>query len=199
MIASLSGSLKVKSPEEVVIDCGGVGYGVIVPMSTYGRLPDVGAAVELHVHTHVREDALQLFGFASRLEKRLFLKLISISGIGPKLAVGLMSGVSAEDLVAAIAAKDVKRLTLVPGIGKKTAERIVLELSDKLLDLGVPVGRLEKAAPPRPARSAVKEDVVSALVNLGYKPVHAEDVVGKVPDGDFELVLREALRSLAPA
>ncbi|MFN7974988.1 MAG: Holliday junction branch migration protein RuvA, partial [Acidobacteriota bacterium] len=132
-------------------------------------------------------------------EKGLFLKLISISGIGPKLAVAMMSGGSAEDLVGAIQQKDVRRLTLVPGIGKKTAERIVLELSDKLADLGPAAGRAEKAPAPRPPRSVVKDDVVSALVNLGYKPALAEEVVRKIADdADFETALREALRSLAP-
>ena len=203
MIASLSGILVSKSPEEVVVECGGVGYAVTVPLTTYATLPEPGGAVKLLVHTHVREDAFVLFGFRAPLEKRLFQRLISVSGIGPKLAVTIMSGSAIEDLVRSIGGGDVKRLTMLPGVGKKTAERIVLELGEKIHELGPVAEKVSGAPRPVPRRHPVRDDVVSALINLGFKPQLAEDAVAKAAEAagekaDFEGVLREALRLLAP-
>ena len=197
MISSLEGVLRYKSPDEVVVECGGVGYGVMVPLSTYGSLPDVGESIHLLVHTHVREDALQLYGFLRAVEKVLFRKLITISGVGPRLAIGIMSGLPSEELVDAIRSGDVKRLTRVPGVGKKTAERVVLELSDKLTELAEFAPPSGKAPGPAARRNPVGDDVVSALTNLGYRAADAETAVEKAGDTqDFESLLREALKLL---
>lgn len=202
MIASLTGRLRHRSPEEVVVECAGVGYGLTVPLSTYGHLPEVGSELTLLVYTHVREDALALYGFRLAVEKSLFQRLISVSGIGPKLAIAIMSGVAAEELVQLLQSGDLKRLTMIPGVGKKTAERLVLELRDKLADLAAAsLPAAAGRAPVRPRRDGVADDVVSALVNLGYKGAMAEEAVAKAARegaGDFEKVLREALRLLAP-
>ena len=168
MIAHLRGQILYKIPNYVVIDCGGVGYELAISVATYTELRDVGAEASLHVHTHVREDALQLFGFHEVTEKRLFEKLLTISGIGPKLAITVLSGINAERLVGAIRGGDHATLTKIPGIGKKTAERVVLELKDKLDDMA----GYSPAADAKPSLGAVAEDVLSALVNLGYpRPV----------------------------
>jgi Holliday junction DNA helicase RuvA len=170
MIACLRGTLLEKHPNQAVLDCGGVGYDVTISVATFSALPDAGATVLLRVHTHVREDAIQLFGFLEQNEKTLFEKLISVSGIGPKLAITALSGLRAAELTDAIRMGDIARLTRVPGIGKKTAERVVLELRDKLGG-----GALTPAVP----LSVVEEDVISALLNLGSQRPAAEAAVRK--------------------
>lgn len=186
-----------KIPSYVVVDCGGVGYELLISVATYTELGEVGAEARLHVHTHVREDALQLFGFYEVTEKLLFERLLTISGIGPKLAITVLSGISAERLVGAIRSGDHATLTKIPGIGKKTAERVVLELKDKLDDMAgfVP------AADARPSLGAVAEDVLSALVNLGYaRPVAQKAVETAAKDagvaGDFERLFRAAMSAV---
>ena len=169
MIAYLRGQILSKTPNAVVLDCNGVGYELAISVTTYTELGDLGAEARLHVHTHVREDQIALFGFAEPQEKRLFEKLLTISGIGPKLAITVLSGISADRLVGAIRSGDHATLTKIPGIGKKTAERVVLELKDKLDDLA---GFTAAGEIVRPSLGALEEDVLSALINLGYaKPV----------------------------
>jgi len=176
MIARLSGLLFSKSPEALIVDVQGVGYEVAVPLSTFDHLPEVGSQVALHIHTHLREDALQLYGFGTQAEKRLFLLLIGVAGIGPKLALGVLSGISARDLIAAIRGGKIERLRAISGIGPKTAGRLVLELKDKLAaqsdfaDLA-DRGDLVDATGPAdavPTADQTREDLLSALVNLGY-------------------------------
>jgi holliday junction DNA helicase RuvA len=191
MIAHLRGRLLSKEPNRIVIEAAGVGYEVVVSIPTFTELPGVGNEVAVHIHTHVREDALALFGFLRLPEKQLFERLISVSGIGPKLAVTILSGMSTEFLVAAIRGNDVGSLTRIPGIGKKTAERMVLELRDKLQAL--PAAAVPSATP-------VEADVLSALMNLGYQQAAAEKAVAKAreqgsTDG-FESMFRQALALL---
>lgn len=198
MIAFLRGCVVEKQPNRVIVDVHGVGYDVHVPLSTYYEVGEAGADVTLRVHTHVREDALLLFGFLTDLEKQLFERLISISGIGPKLAIAVLSGMAPRDLLTAVQRADVVRLTGVPGIGKKTAERIVLELKDRLAHLGAP------AAPGGPSVETpverLRADVVSALENLGYHRPQADKAAGSVtsaaPDRSFEEALKAALKEL---
>jgi len=195
MIALLRGELLEKHPNRLIIDVHGVGYEVHVPLSTYYNVGDTPAVVSLRVHTHVREDALQLFGFLTELEQTLFERLIGVSGIGSKLALSVLSGIEPAELVGSIQRADVARLVRVPGVGKKTAERIVLELKDRVADMT-----------PGPAAAAaasgdrLKDDLVSALMNLGYHRPPAEQAVDAVltsEDGDtFEQALRAALREL---
>lgn len=196
MIGQLRGTLLEKHPNEAIIDVHGVGYQVTIPVSTFSALPDTGAEVKLQIHTHVREDAIALFGFLTRNEKALFEKLISVSGIGPKLGVTVLSGLAAADLVAAIRAGNVQQLTRVPGIGKKTAERLVVELRDKLDQLG-PAGPAPSATPAGPNFTPVDEDVLSALVNLGCPKPAAEAAIRRARAagiGDsFEPLFRKAL------
>jgi Holliday junction DNA helicase RuvA len=193
MIARLSGTVLEKHPMRVVMDVGGVGYEVHVPLSSFAAVGDPGATLTLRVHTHVREDALMLYGFASALEQLVFERLIAVSGIGPKLALSVLSGLAPEELVQAIARADVARLTSIPGIGKKTAERIVLELKDKLAAVAT-AGTLLAPAGPR-------EDLVSALLNLGYHRPLAEKAVDRTlqdgADRGFEPLLRAALKVLS--
>ena len=193
MIARLSGTVLEKHPMRVVIDVGGVGYDVHVPLSSFGAVGDPGAALTLRVHTHVREDALMLYGFASALEQLVFERLIAVGGIGPKLALSVLSGLAPEELVQAIARADVARLTSIPGIGKKTAERIVLELKDKLGAVATAGLGVSPAGP--------REDLVSALLNLGYHRPLAEKAVDRAlqdgPDRGFETLLRAALKALS--
>ena len=167
MIAHLRGKLLAKHPNQAIVETSGVGYDVTISVPTFSDLPDVGTDVALHIHTHVREDVIALYGFLRPSEKLLFEKLITVSGIGPKLAVTILSGMAADEMVGAIRGNDVAKLTRIPGIGKKTAERMVLELRDKLPEPG-------KAAPAVAVMSAVEEDVLSALVNLGYQRAAAE-------------------------
>lgn len=189
MIASLRGRLLEKEPARVVIDVHGVGYEVSIPTTTFTALPTPGDEVSLEIHTHVREDTLALYGFSSRQERRVFERLITISGIGPRLAVTILSGGSVDGLVGAIRRGDLARLTSIPGVGKKTAERIVVELKDKLQDLS--------AEAPKPA---VESDVLSALENLGYSRALAEAAVRRAVNGDdeagFEVLFKRALQIL---
>jgi holliday junction DNA helicase RuvA len=195
MIASLRGALLEKRPNQIVIDVHGVGYDVAIPISTYSALPDTGAEVSVRVHTHVREDAIALFGFLSADEKMLFEKLISVSGIGPKLGITVLSGLAATDLTNAIRSGDIQKLTRIPGVGKKTAERIVLELRDKV-DLvagaATPVST-EKSTP----FTDIEHDVLSALMNLGCQRPAAETAIRKAVAGGapatFEPLFRKAL------
>jgi len=196
MIAMLSGQLAYRSFDHVIIDVGGVGYRLLIPLSTYYALPEHGD-VRLHVHTHVREDAIHLFGFLSISEKELFVQLLAVSGVGPKLAVNILSHIPAEELRTALAAGDVKRLSALPGIGKKTAERLVLELKEKILKANPSPPRAPLAGVP--AAADPLEDILSALVNLGYKENQARKVLDslEVPtDATLEEVLKGALRVL---
>jgi holliday junction DNA helicase RuvA len=189
MIARLRGKLIEKEPARVVVDVNGVGYEVSIPLTTFTGLPDNGADVSMDIYTHVREDVIALYGFSSRQERRVFERLISISGIGPRLAVTILSGGSVEGLVGAIRRGDLARLTAIPGVGKKTAERIVVELKDKLKDL------TEEAAKP-----SVEVDVISALENLGYSRPMIEAAVRRAIDGDkdagFEVLFKRTLQIL---
>jgi Holliday junction DNA helicase RuvA len=192
MIAHLRGKLISKHPNQAIVEAGGVGYDVHITVPTFSELPALGAEVALFIHTHVREDALALFGFLRGEEKQLFEKLISVSGIGPKLAVTILSGMSADAMVAAIRGNNVAALTRIPGIGKKTAERMVLELRDKLESFG--------AAAAVPAVTPIEEDVISALVNLGYQRALAEKALAKLgsTSGEsFDALFRKAMAALA--
>jgi holliday junction DNA helicase RuvA len=196
MIAHLRGRLLTKHPNQAVVETGGVGYDVTISVPTFSDLPAMGGEVALHIHTHVREDQIALYGFLSPAEKQLFEKLITVSGIGPKLAITILSGIAADEMVTAIRGNDIARLTRIPGIGKKTAERMVLELRDKL----PPAGAGE--APSAPAMSAMEEDVLSALVNLGYQRAAAEHALeSAAKDGEkkvtFEAMFRNTLAALA--
>lgn len=195
MIAHLRGRLAEKRPGRLVLDVGGVGYDVHVSMSTFCEVGDSGANVSLRIHTHVREDTLSLFGFASRLELDLFERLIGVSGVGPKLALAVLSGIEPHDLLQAIRSGEHARLHAVPGVGRKTAERIGLELKDKL-----PAAADEPGEPAAGATADVRGDVLSALVNLGYPRPVAERAAGaatRSDAGSFEATLRVALRELA--
>jgi Holliday junction DNA helicase RuvA len=198
MIAHLRGTLIAKRPNQAIVEAGGVGYDVIVPVSTFTALPGDGAEVRLHIHTHVREDALQLFGFATTEEKSLFEKLIAVSGIGPKLAVTILSGLAVNDLVSAIRNGQVEMLVRIPGVGKKTAERVALELRDKLE--GVTPAAAAPGQPPPALLSAVDQDVLSALVNLGCQRAAAETAIRKAKAAgsptEFEPLFRRSLELL---
>jgi holliday junction DNA helicase RuvA len=191
MIAHLRGKLLAKHPNQAIVEAGGVGYDLVISVPTFSELPAIGGEVALHVHTHVREDALALYGFLRSSEKTLFEKLITVSGIGPKLAITILSGMASEEMVNAIRVNDIARLTRIPGIGKKTAERMVLELRDKLA--------IEKHGEiaAAPTLSAVEEDVLSALVNLGYQRAAAEKALASVSkNGQFDPMFRAALAAL---
>jgi Holliday junction DNA helicase RuvA len=200
VIARLKGLLADKSPNRLTVDVGGVGYDVLVPLSTFYGIGEPGAPVALRIHTHVREDVIALYGFASALEQDLFERLISISGIGPKLALAVLSGIDPGELVRAIRTQDVARLTRIPGVGKKTAERIGLELKDRL-----PLGPSAAGGPAQDTGPGddLRSDLLSALTNLGYKGQVAEKAVDaaikKIPDGTFEDVLRDILRGMTRA
>lgn len=195
MIAFLRGRLYDKQPNRLVVDVNGVGYDVAVPLSTFYGLGEAGSEVALRIHTHVREDALLLFGFATRLEQDLFEKLIAVSGIGPKVALSVLSGIEPPELTRAIQTADLARLTAIPGVGKKTAERIVLELKDRL-----PRAVVTTPADDGPSPS-MRDDLLSALMNLGYHRPLAEKAVDssmkRTAGGDFEQLLRQSLRELA--
>jgi Holliday junction DNA helicase RuvA len=197
VIAHISGTLAQKIPGEAVVDVGGVGYQIFIPLNVFYRLPEIGAAVRLQIYTHVREDALQLFGFQDHEEKQLFLLLIGVSGIGPKLAVNILSGIAAEDLARALKEADQARLVAIPGVGRKLAERMIVELKDKFTSLA-PAGP-ESAKPE--GGSQLLLDAVSALVNLGYKRPDAEKVVREVlrrGERSLEGVIKETLRRISP-
>jgi Holliday junction DNA helicase RuvA len=199
MIAHLRGRLLSKSPNQAIIDCSGVGYDIAISVSTFSELPAENAEASLYIHTHVREDQIALFGFASTQEKRLFERLLTISGIGPKLAITVLSGISSDRLVTAIRSGDHATLTKIPGIGKKTAERVVLELKDKLDDLAVPD---MASATGGPHHGPAADDALSALVNLGYpRPIAQkaiETAVEKDPAAaaDFETLFRAAMAAI---
>jgi holliday junction DNA helicase RuvA len=193
MIAHLRGRLIAKHPNQAIVEAGGVGYDVTISVPTFSELPAAPAEVSLHIHTHVREDAIALFGFLRPEEKQLFERLISVSGIGPKLAITILSGMPTPDMVAAIRGNDIARLTRIPGIGKKTAERMVLELRDKLEHFG--------ATPAAPPVSPIEEDVISALMNLGYQRGTAERALAAAARKDaqpgFDVLFRDALAGLS--
>src|SRR5262245_53630489 len=197
MIAVLRGRVLDKHPNRIVIDVNGVGYELYVPLSTYYDVGEPGTEITLRVHTHVREDALQLYGFLTTLEQQLFERLIAVNGIGPNLAVAVLSGIASDELVSAIQRADVARLTRIPGIGKKTAERVVLELKDRLADVAHPAAADGSA---RPSIDHARDDLVSALENLGYHRPLAEKAVDAVRARDgsasFEDALKGALREL---
>jgi Holliday junction DNA helicase RuvA len=197
MIALLRGTLIDKAPNRLIVDAGGVGYDVHVPLSTYYELGEPGTAVTLRIHTHVREDAIALFGFATPLELNLFERLIAINGIGPKLALAVLSGIEPADFIRAIRGQDVARLTAIPGIGKKTAERIGLELKDRLPAL-TGAGP-ESSVTVRP-EDQLRDDLLSALINLGYQRPVAEKAIDGVLQrsngAGFEASLREVLKGL---
>ena len=199
MIAHLSGKLLSKQPNQLIVDVHGVGYLVTIPLSTFYEIGDTGAAVQLLIHTHVREDTIALFGFQTAKEKQLFEQLTSVSGIGPKLGVTILSGMSVDELVPAIRQGNLARLTSIPGVGKKTAERMVVELRDKLAKAGA-AGT--ETPPSAGAIPNVQDDVISALVNLGYPKPSAEHAIQKAmvasgPDQPFEALLKRALQELS--
>jgi Holliday junction DNA helicase RuvA len=197
VIAHISGTLAQKIPGEVVIDVAGVGYQIFIPLNVFYRLPEIGAPLSLQIYTHVREDALQLFGFQDRGDKQLFLLLLGVSGIGPKLAVNILSGIATDELSRALKEGDQVRLMAIPGVGRKLAERMIVELKDKFASLA-PTG-------PESAKieggSQLLSDAVSALVNLGYKRPEAEKIVREVlrrGERSLENVLKESLRRVSP-
>ncbi len=193
MIGRLTGRVAAKTPDQVLLDVGGVGYQVHIPLSTFYELPDAEAPASLWIHTHVREDALALYGFLTERERTLFLLLLGVTGIGPRVALTVLSGIPPAELVAALRAQDVRRLVAVPGVGKKTAERMVLELAEK-------VASLPGEAPAKAPAAVAADDVVSALVNLGYRKAEAERAVEAAAraggSADFGGFLKEALRRL---
>lgn len=193
MIGRLTGRLAAKAPDHVLLDVGGVGYQVHIPLSTFYELPEAETPASLWIHTHVREDALALYGFLTERERTLFLLLLGVTGIGPRVALTVLSGIPPSELVAALRAQDVRRLVAVPGVGKKTAERMVLELAEK-------VASLPGEAPAKAPAAVAADDVVSALVNLGYRKTEAERAVEAATRSgaaaDFGGFLKEALRRL---
>jgi holliday junction DNA helicase RuvA len=206
MIAHLSGTLLAKQATSVILDVGGVGYEVTIPVTTFYDLQEPGSPVQLRIYTHVREEALQLFGFRTARERELFTLLISVSGIGPKSGIAMLSGMSADEIVTAIRTNNLARLTSIPGVGKKTAERLVIELRDKMSALSSPAleeqlatGTGAAAAPQ--TEDALREDTLSALLNLGYQRAAAEKAVTNALNegGDLsvELLLRRSLRHLS--
>jgi holliday junction DNA helicase RuvA len=200
MIARLSGMLVEKSVTQCVIDVHGAGYRVVVPLTTFYELPEIGQPVVIHIHTHVREDAIHLYGFHAREEQAVFQLLISVGGIGPKLAINILSGIAAGELIQAVLEEDVKRLIGIPGVGKKTAERMVLELKDKLAKLDRQTAAAGTATAAKGTQA--KEDALSALVNLGYKGSAVKQVVERIlreaPEvPSLDQILKQALRALA--
>ena len=200
MIASLTGRLAFKAPTHLVLDVHGVGYEVFIPLSTYYGLPNLSDSISLSVHTHVREDAIQLFGFLTSQEKDAFVLLTSVSGVGPKLALSVLSALPVSSLVSAIQLGDVEKLTTVPGIGNKSASRLVLELKDKVEKLHPGLASASEA--PRQGHDATFDDALSALVNLGYRPQDAKEALKQVKKSNTESIvlkdmIRESLKELA--
>jgi Holliday junction DNA helicase RuvA len=200
MIAHLRGSLQWKSPRCLILDVNGVGYEVTVPLITFYELPELGSTVSFHIHTHVRENALQLYGFRTPQEKQLFVLLVGVNGIGPRLAINILSGISASELVATVRQEDMGRLAVIPGVGRKTAERIIVELRDKLVKLDL-AGESDLPAPEQ-AGAAILDDALSALLNLGYKRASAQRAIDEARkllrrNITLESLLQECLRSLA--
>jgi Holliday junction DNA helicase RuvA len=204
MIALLSGKLLSKQATTAIVDVGGVGYEVLIPLSTFYELEEIGSHVQLRIYTHVAEDALRLYGFKTARERELFMRLISVSGIGPALGIKLLSGMSAEEMIASIRTDNLARLTLIPGVGRKTAERLVVELRDKIASLSTPELE-EEFGPPAvgaaPTEEAMRSDALSALVNLGYQRAAAEKAItaalSEGGDISVESILRRTLRRLA--
>ena len=205
MIARLSGTLVEKQPGAAVVDVAGVGYQVAIPLSTFYDLGDPGSHVELLVHTHVREDVIALFGFRTRFEKEMFSRLIGVSGIGPRTALAVLSGLGAAELIDSVRTRDVDRLSAIPGIGRKTAERIVIDLKDRIEALPSPVDGAQavEGGAAGPVPPDMRQDLVSALVNLGYNARAATDAAMRVmkgagaPTPPFQALLRETLRMLS--
>ena len=200
MIASLTGRLAFKAPTYLVLDVHGVGYEVFIPLSTFYGLPSLSESISLSVHTHVREDAIQLFGFLTSQEKDAFVLLTSVSGVGPKLALSVLSALPVSNLVSAIQSGDVEKLTTVPGIGNKSASRLVLELKDKVEKLHP--GLASASESPRQGEDATFDDALSALVNLGYRPQDAKEALKQVKKSNAESIvlkdmIRESLKELA--
>jgi holliday junction DNA helicase RuvA len=196
VIAHISGTLAQKVPGEIVVDVNGIGYQVFIPLNVFYRLPEIGARIALQIHTHVREDALQLFGFQDAAEKQIFLLLTAVSGIGPRLALNILSGIASEDLARALKESDQVRLVAIPGVGKKLAERMIVELKDKLMTFSSD----SAASKSSYGDSQLMQDAVSALVNLGYRKTEAEDNVRTVlkrGQSSLEEVLKEALRRMS--
>jgi Holliday junction DNA helicase RuvA len=195
MIAYLTGKLFEKQANSVIVDVGGVGYEVIIPLSTFYELGEVGSDVQLRIYTHAREDTLQLFGFKTERERELYLKLISVQGIGAKSGITMLSGMSADEIITAIRTDNVVRLTAIPGVGKKTAERLVIELRDKVTDLlgGIAIETIGDGGPEVPA-DAVYEDALSALINLGYNRVAAEKALKETIKEGTEMTVQKLLR-----
>ena len=199
MIALLSGVIAFKSPDHIILDVNGVGYRVHIPFSTYYDLPDEGGGCSLHIHTNVKEDAIHLYGFRTPAEKNVFQLLIGITGVGPKLAVGILSNITVADLQRALINGDLTRLAAVPGIGKKTAERLVLELREKVLSLETGAPPAEPGTPATVPSSGVTDDVTSALINLGYKEAVVKKALAEVaatPEDTVETLLKQVLRLL---
>jgi Holliday junction DNA helicase RuvA len=200
MIAHITGTLFSKSPQSIIIDTAGVGYQIFIPLSTFYQLPDEMEKVSLHIYTHVREDTLQLFGFQTETEKEVFLLLISVSGIGPRLALNILSGIGLEDLLSAIVRADSERIAAVPGVGRKTSQRITLELKEKVSDLSEGMG-IPRREEPRKRSKEDFDDALSALINLGYPSRSAKKAIENVLQSNNEInlerLLKEALRNLA--
>ena len=200
MISYIRGLVLEKTPNLLIVDVNGVGYGLTIPVSTYSTLPGSGLEVRLHVYTHVREDAIALFGFGTAAEKTVFEKLISVSGIGPKLAVTILSGLATNDLVSAIRGGQVETLVRIPGVGKKTAERMIVELRDKLDAFGIAAAPSGAGKSAKPAFTHDEDDAISALMNIGAQRASAEAAVNKAkaeaPGEVFELLFRRALKLL---
>jgi Holliday junction DNA helicase RuvA len=198
MIALLTGRIAVKSPDTVILDVGGVGYRVQIPFSTYFALPEEGNSLSLYIHTHVKEDAINLYGFLTQAEKQFFQLLMTVSGVGPKLAKDILSNIQPAELASALSRGDLVRLNAIPGIGRKTAERLVLELKEKVVKLGL-VGEIGKSSAFARQDTSVQDDVASALVNLGYKEAVVAKALGEMEieaDVPMETVLRLALKRL---
>ena len=197
MIALLTGKLAYKAPDFIILDVNGVGYRVQIPFSTYYALPAEGSSVSLQIHTSVKEDAINLYGFRTQQEKELFQLLIGVSGVGPKLANGILSNSEPVELAESLMRGDLARLSAIPGIGKKTAERLVLELKEKVKKLGVI--QAQEGAAPAPAKQEIRDDVLSALINLGYKEAVVQKALGEIKiteDATVETILKQALKTL---
>ena len=201
MIAYLSGKLLEKSANAVIVDVGGVGYDVSIPLSTFYELGEVGEEVQLRIYTHVREDAIQLFGFSSERERSLYLKLISVQGIGAKSGIAMLSGMNADEIISAIRSDNLAKLTAIPGVGRKTAERLVIELRDKVGELAAAAVAVPGAGPKPAGESDAFDDALSALVNLGYQRNAAEKAIQDIrregADQNVQKILRSALQRLA--
>jgi Holliday junction DNA helicase RuvA len=200
MIARLSGILIEKSITQCIVDVRGVGYRIVVPLTTFYELPEIGQPVVIHIHTHVREDAINLYGFHAQEERAVFQLMISVSGIGPKLAINILSGIAAGELIQAVTKDDLKRLTSIPGVGKKTAERMILEMKDKAARFGRET--VQPGTVVVKTGDQVKDDALSALVNLGYKGSAVKEVIDRIMREakdipSLDRLLKQALQTLA--